>query len=721
MSFTRRYGPALICATIALIVGGGAMWSQFQHRAAQAQHAALADALEIIEGVETRLELVRVALSTIDLEQVAPQSTLPVIGALWSETNVLWWSQGGLIESVGEDELVEAWFKRRTDIVAHPIVAPVPSDHARAAIVVQSARPGGGWVAVSFPTVLVLPTLTTKSISHASVRLVRSAGKSSSRADAVIFSVAATSRPRGYDVPFEVAGESWRLEFDDNFHSNILSDQAPLGLLVLLLAHVAAVTVLQIQERTGRSGAALESLTLRFNRLNDQYVGALAGQESVQERIAQLSTLEAESGLLNRAGFRFNTDRMLALAREKGAGAAVSVICIKLDDLERAVLVMGRGILNSLLPMFVGRLKNVVPEKSIVARTATYEFAIAVPDCDADAAAILTSSLPVGKLAGLYTHDDGDFNLSPRAGVATSADSFTSSDRLLDDAVTAVDAARQRRTLWATFDESQRNKRVTAIQLQSDFRRALDNNEFRLHYQPIISTYERKPCGFECLIRWEHPVDGLLSPDKFVPMAERQGLIGELTLWVLREAVKQASQWDHLAQHGAYLSVNLAASDLGNPKLVGHIDSLLRESGLPPSVLRLEVTETMLIDDITASRETITAMRGAGLAVMMDDFGSGYSSLSCLRELPFNSIKIDASLTHGIAVDSKRYGMLKSIISLIQYLEMDTVIEGVETEDEFDLLRPLNPGFCQGYFFARPMPAVDAEEYLAGFTMAMQA
>ncbi|MDX1517771.1 MAG: EAL domain-containing protein, partial [Woeseiaceae bacterium] len=201
---------------------------------------------------------------------------------------------------------------------------------------------------------------------------------------------------------------------------------------------------------------------------------------------------------------------------------------------------------------------------------------------------------------------------------------------------------------------------------------------------------------------------------RFIELGESTGLITELTRWELREAVRQAQSWDNLHRLGCYLSINLSPYDLLYPHLVEELSTLVREARLSPSSFRLEITESMVINNVSQTRNMLNELRDEGFGIMMDDFGTGFSSLSYLRQLPFSAVKIDRSFTQAITWDTKDFGLVRNIVNLVHFLDMETIIEGVETTEQHDMLKTLEPVYCQGYLFSKPMPAIDAEEYLLG-------
>jgi EAL domain-containing protein (putative c-di-GMP-specific phosphodiesterase class I) len=251
--------------------------------------------------------------------------------------------------------------------------------------------------------------------------------------------------------------------------------------------------------------------------------------------------------------------------------------------------------------------------------------------------------------------------------------------------------------------------------MESDLRRAVDRGELRLHYQPLVDLVTGAVLGMEALLRWQHPVRGLVPPLSFIPLAEETGLILPIGRWVLQTACEQVRDWQRRfpSVSSLVLSVNLSARQFAQADLVGEVASVLDHTGLDPAALELEITESVVMDESEASVERLRALRALGVKLVLDDFGTGYSSLSYLRRLPLDTIKIDRSFVNGLGEDAANLPIVQAVISLAHGLGIGVVAEGIETAEQLRWLRQLVCDRGQGYFFARPLPRAEMEALLA--------
>jgi EAL domain-containing protein (putative c-di-GMP-specific phosphodiesterase class I) len=252
-------------------------------------------------------------------------------------------------------------------------------------------------------------------------------------------------------------------------------------------------------------------------------------------------------------------------------------------------------------------------------------------------------------------------------------------------------------------------KATAALSLQTDLQNAVDRGEFELAFQPIVDPQHRLIKGFEALIRWRHPVRGIVSPAEFVPLAEEIGLIRQIDRWVLDGACAQLARWRRaFPDAGLHVAVNMSATEFDDPGFLPQLEATLAAHALPPAALELEITETIFLNPDPRIAEAIAAIRRLGVRVGLDDFGTGYSSLSYLNRYPTDTIKIDKSFVDGLCSDDRTLAIVLLIIQLAGTLGVDVVAEGVETEEQAELLASMNCSHAQGYYFARPLAAAEA-------------
>ncbi|MEL7407503.1 MAG: EAL domain-containing protein, partial [Cyanobacteria bacterium J06558_2] len=268
------------------------------------------------------------------------------------------------------------------------------------------------------------------------------------------------------------------------------------------------------------------------------------------------------------------------------------------------------------------------------------------------------------------------------------------------------------------FDYSLRDRALQRLELETDLRRALERQEFEVYYQPITSLPLGILSGFEALARWNHPTKGSIGPGEFIPVCEETGLIVPLGNWLLREACKTARSWQlKYPEHPPIkISVNLSAQQFREPQLIEEIESALAETNLAGGLLKLEITESVLIDNLETVTEIILHLRKQDIQFSIDDFGTGYSSLSYLHRFPVDTIKIDRSFVSQMKADGENSAIVKAIITLAHMLDMDVIAEGIETTSQLAQLKLLQCEYGQGFFFSKPLCREKAEAFIAKYS-----
>jgi EAL domain-containing protein (putative c-di-GMP-specific phosphodiesterase class I) len=300
-------------------------------------------------------------------------------------------------------------------------------------------------------------------------------------------------------------------------------------------------------------------------------------------------------------------------------------------------------------------------------------------------------------------------------GIALSSPDYQRPEDILRDADTAMYRAKQLgKARYEVFDQAMHTRAMDMLGLERDLRWAVKREEFFLQYQPIISLDTNRLRGFEALIRWQHPERGVIPPVKFIPIAEETGLIIQIGQWVLGEACRQVRQWQELypANEPLTISVNLSGKQFMQPDLLEQIQSVLRDTGLDPRSLKLEITESVVMENIETATRTLEQLRALGVELSIDDFGTGYSSLSYLQRFPVSTLKIDRSFISRMTEHEGTAEIVRTIMKLAQNLGMDVVAEGVETEQQRAQLGALECAFGQGYYFSKPLDYNAAEAFL---------
>jgi EAL domain-containing protein (putative c-di-GMP-specific phosphodiesterase class I) len=318
-----------------------------------------------------------------------------------------------------------------------------------------------------------------------------------------------------------------------------------------------------------------------------------------------------------------------------------------------------------------------------------------------------------------FNLDGREVFTSTSIGVALSSSGYQNAEDVLRDADTAMYRAKaQGENRHEVFDKSMHVQAVRLLKLETDLRRAMERKELRVHYQPIMSLHTGLLAGFEALVRWQHPEYGLLSPAEFIPVAEQSQLIMPLTQSVLREACSQAQIWRSQvpADFPFSISVNLPAKYFGKQDLGQGISALLAEAGLPAEYLRLEITESEIMEDPAAVSKALLHLSELGVKTLIDDFGTGYSSLSYLAELPVHALKIDRTFVSRLDVDERNSMIVRSVVSLAYNLGLQVIAEGVETPRQLDYLKGLKCQYGQGFLFSPPSDSEQATQFFTDWS-----
>ena len=308
-------------------------------------------------------------------------------------------------------------------------------------------------------------------------------------------------------------------------------------------------------------------------------------------------------------------------------------------------------------------------------------------------------------------------------GIALSSTGYEQPENILRDADTAMYWAKALgKARYEMFDMSMHAQAVALLQLETDLRHAIERQEFELHYQPIVLLKNKEIVGFEALVRWRHPQRGLVSPGEFILTAEDPGLIVPLGWWVLQEACRQMYVWQQqfALSPPLTISVNLASKQIIQPDAAERVEQILQATGLHPSSLKLEITESSLIEHTEATIAMLQRLKTSGIELAIDDFGTGYSSLSYLHRFPIDTLKIDRSFVNKMDVELEKLELIRTIATLAWNLSMDVVAEGIETQQQLSHLKALGCEYGQGYLFSKPVDASAAEQLIAEHTRLVQ-
>ncbi|HEY8988167.1 MAG TPA: diguanylate cyclase, partial [Candidatus Limnocylindrales bacterium] len=449
-------------------------------------------------------------------------------------------------------------------------------------------------------------------------------------------------------------------------------------------------------------------------------------------RFAQLASIALDNAHLFEAALRgalydpitglpnrdLLTDRV-AHALSWSRDAAMDPIALILLDLDRFKVInesLGHAVGDSLLVAVGERLRRCLRPGDTVARFGGDEFAVMLDGIGAIEDARRTAERILAEMSAPFTLGDRDWYVNASLGIAMAwPGRATPGDLLREAEVALVRAKSTPGSRFVLFQPEMSEATLERVELENDLRLALDRNELRLHYQPLVDLATDRIVGLEALVRWQHPTRGLVPPLSFIPLAEDTGLIVPIGRWVLETACRQARAWlDERPDAPLVMSVNLSPRQFAQPTLVAEVSDILEMTGLPAERLELEITESILLDEGESSAAALRALRELGVGLVLDDFGTGYSSLSYLRRLPLNTIKIDRSFIDGLDSDDANLPIVQAVIALAHGLGIEVVAEGIETAGQLARLRELACDRGQGFYYARPQPPEQLTALLTG-------
>jgi diguanylate cyclase (GGDEF)-like protein len=452
------------------------------------------------------------------------------------------------------------------------------------------------------------------------------------------------------------------------------------------------------------------------NLLDDPDVAGLVvslydstARKLAEQELAHQAFYDGLTGLANRSLFLDHTEQ--ALRRAGRTGSRPIVLCLDLDGFKDVNDSVGHLAGDDLLRTIAERLRGVVRSSDTVARLGGDEFAVLVDDTSGglpEAAALAQRLLEV--ISAPVDLGGHRVTVAASIGIVLAEDDATPLGLFRDADIAMYRAKAAGRAQWVVFDPDMRAAALERIELERELSSALVEGQLRLTYQPVVDLQTEQITGFEALLRWQHPVLGAVPPDRFVPIAEDSGEIVPIGRWVLAEATRTAARWQRAyPSRPLSMAVNVSARQLVGGTLLRHVAEALTESGLAPSSLVLEVTETALVVDPAAAAERLAELRALGVRLALDDFGTGYSSLSYLRQFAVDVLKIDRSFVSLLDGSPDEAAIVHGLVQLGRTLRLEVVAEGVETARQRDRLRAEHCDLAQGYLFSRPLEVADAE------------
>ena len=429
-----------------------------------------------------------------------------------------------------------------------------------------------------------------------------------------------------------------------------------------------------------------------------------------QNQIERVMHLDPLTELPNRMLFHDRLEQALRGSTRGLAESVVAVMVIDLNDFRSINDSLGHGVGDEILRTIGDRLASALDETATVARLSGDEFGVLMPQlATADDAAGVAERLIAAAEAPL-TIDEHRIPISVRIGLSIYPDQASSANTLLEQADAAMYEAKSEGVEYRFFSEELTERARERVQLSGELRRALSEGELTLHYQPQIALAGGEWVGLEALLRWPHPTHGDISPGRFIPVAERSGLMNRLGSWVLTRACADFRALLDAGQDYGRIAVNITAPELAEADFVDRVLATLRETGLPPERLELEITESLLVNTDAGIIERLDALRSHGISVAVDDFGTGYSALSYLKDLPVDRLKIDRSFIDGLGEETRGSTITHAILALGHSLGLEVTAEGIEHPEQHDILREAGCEMGQGFLFARPVPLSSLRE-----------
>ncbi len=425
-----------------------------------------------------------------------------------------------------------------------------------------------------------------------------------------------------------------------------------------------------------------------------------------EEKLIHRAFHDELTGLPNRAMLTERLRQALERLRQGAEGSAFAVLFIDLDRFKNINDSLGHLVGDELLKAVASKLREEPKPGRMVARLGGDEFAILLADVKSPIEALRISNSLRKRFVGAFQLEGHEIFITPSIGIAWGRKTYEKPEDLLRDADIAMYQAKKRgRNCCEVFAKKMHSQAVDLLQLENDLHRALENNELLLHFQPIVELKTGARVGFEALIRWDHPEQGLLFPKDFLAVAEESGLIAPISWWALRQAARSARRWldGYPGLPEFSISVNLSGRQVLEPELVENVLEILRESRLDPKYIRLEITESVLMKHNDATIGRLAGLQQKGIHLHLDDFGTGYSSLSYLHRFPFDALKIDRSFISKLDAKGENWKIVRAMVDLAHNLGMSVIVEGLETVQQIQHMKDLRCEFGQGYYFSPPI------------------
>jgi diguanylate cyclase (GGDEF)-like protein len=494
-----------------------------------------------------------------------------------------------------------------------------------------------------------------------------------------------------------------------DFFSLSLSVGGIIGLV--LLRQVVTLT------ENDKLNVELQGQTSELEKANQELQNEIAEREAVEQQLTYDSLHDAMTGLPNRVLFLDRLGQAVEYCKRRKE-YTFAVLFVDIDHFKVINDSLGHLTGDQLLISAGKRMKECLRSSDTVARLGGDEFAILLEITGEKESVLRITEKLQESLKRPFKLDGHELYITASIGIVMDVTAYMHPEEALRDADIAMYQAKASgKARFETFDIKMRSHAFSRLQMEQEMRSALENGDFQLYYQPILSMSSNELVSFEALIRWIHPTRGLLLPGEFLPVAEESGLILPIDRWVLNEACAQLKKWhDHYPSlRKVSVNVNISNRQFSQPNFVDGVLDTLNTHGLNTGSLKLEITENILISNYTAANEVFTKLRDLGVRLEIDDFGSGYSALGYLQHFPISAIKIDKSFVDEIGKSRKGVELVRAIVSMARELGMEAIAEGIETDEQLSELKSLSCNFGQGFLLSRPLDKDSAEKILASY------
>jgi diguanylate cyclase (GGDEF)-like protein len=450
----------------------------------------------------------------------------------------------------------------------------------------------------------------------------------------------------------------------------------------------------RVKERTGELEKALQKLQQEIN-----------SRQKLQSQLLDIALHDSLTGLPNRVLFMRRLENALNRAKQESS-YQFAVLFLDCDRFKVINDSLGHLVGDELLIAIASRLQACLIPIDTLARLGGDEFGILLENITDINIAIQVAERIMQQLSLAFRLSRYEVFMNASIGITWGNRDYDRPEYLLRDADTAMYRAKaQGRAKYHVFNPAMHREAIQLLELENDLRRAVERQEFVVYYQPIVSLTTGRISGFEALVRWQHPIRGLVGPTEFIPVAEETGLINAINIWVLQSACNQLSIWQNhpVTPEPLTMSVNLSARLFLQPNFVEQIDRIIYETKINATYLELEITESVIMENTNAIKIIFQQLKERKIKLIMDDFGTGYSSLSYLHSFPLNALKIDKSFVKRMQDNKENMGLVPAMIGIANSMGMSAIAEGVETQEQLALLRSLNCNFAQGYLFSQPI------------------